>query len=127
MKELKENVLIIRNALDEIGETGFTTNGMSKEELEREGFDSEYGLDLNEYLNDLLDIEYTFGADGSFLGSRLLLTYGGPTIYVNTRYSTVEGYWGGDSFELSYACSELDEYVENRASYLINKQTTCKK
>ena len=43
-----------------------------------------------------LDIEYTIARDGTYLGARLLMTFGGPNIYINTRTKEVEGYWGTD-------------------------------
>lgn len=46
--------------------------------------------------HEVLDIEYTIGRNGTYLGARLLMTFGGPNIYINTRTGEVEGYWGTD-------------------------------
>jgi len=55
-----------------------------------------------DYLEDVLDIEYTIGSNGVFLGGRILVAFGGPNIWVDTRYCLVEGYWWGDSFTHSF-------------------------
>ena len=73
-----------------------------------EGFDS---ADLNadgeeltayDYLADALDIEYIVTSKGEYLGARVLVAFGGPNIWVNTRTSTVEGYWWSDSAFASF-------------------------
>ena len=53
-------------------------------------------------LDDALDVEYMIDAKGNYLGAQVLMTFGGPYIYINTRYSKVEGYWGSDVIERSY-------------------------
>ena len=67
-----------------------------------EGFDS---ADLNDdgeeltafdYLQDALDIEYIVNSKREYLGARVLVAFGGPNIWINTRTNTVEGYWWGD-------------------------------
>ncbi len=49
-----------------------------------------------------LDIEFTCGARGTFLGARVLLAFGGPNIWVNTRNNRVEGSWGVDRVEIGF-------------------------
>ena len=63
-----------------------------------------------------LDIEFTIGQRGQFLGARLLVAFGGPNIWINTRYDRVEGSWGercefryDDVNDLHGACEELFE------------------
>jgi hypothetical protein len=46
--------------------------------------------------HEMLDIEYTVDSNGTLLGARMLMTFGGPNIYINTRTGEVEGYWGTD-------------------------------
>ena len=55
-----------------------------------------------EYLKDALDIEYIIGADRKYLGARVLVCFGGPNVWVNTRTMQVEGYWWGDSCHQSF-------------------------
>jgi hypothetical protein len=69
-----------------------------------------------EYLEDVLDIEYVVNSRKEYLGARILVAFGGPNIWVNTRTQTVEGCWWGERAEASYsedkiglddACEEL--------------------
>jgi len=68
-----------------------------------EGFgDDEKGVDGEpfnafDYLQDALDIEYIVNGKGEYLGARVLVAFGGPNIWVNTRTQRVEGAWWGDS------------------------------
>lgn len=73
-----------------------------------EGFDD---FDLNDdgepmsaydYLQGALDIEYIVSSKKEFLGARVLVAFGGPNIWINTRTDTVEGYWWGESAFASF-------------------------
>jgi hypothetical protein len=52
--------------------------------------------------------------DGAFLGAELLMSYGGPTIRIDTRWSVVEGSWGDSHYTRSYSdeCG-LNDYLES--------------
>lgn len=81
---------------------------------ENAGIENEYGADADEivsgidYIFDALDIEYrvsnqTGGAGRwDYLGAHILIAFGGPNIWINTRNNTVEGHWWGDSFTATY-------------------------
>jgi len=57
-----------------------------------------------DYMRDVLDIEYVIGSDGQELrGARFLVSFGGPTIWINTRNDTVEGYWWSDRHTENYS------------------------
>lgn len=58
-----------------------------------------------DYLESALDIEYIVNSKGEYLGARVLVAFGGPNIWVNTRTHTVEGYWWGDSAFASFTDS----------------------
>jgi len=92
-------------------------NGCSAEDL---------GVDQEEYdatntafnwLTDALDLEYVVHSNKSFKGARILVTYGGPNIWVDTVTNTVEGLWWGDKAtatfdgpgaeEIEQACQDL--------------------
>lgn len=60
----------------------------------------EYGI--IDYLEGVLDIEYIVGASGDYRGARVLVSFGGPNIWINTRTNTVEGRWWEDSVEASF-------------------------
>lgn len=50
------------------------------------------------YLNDVLDIQYTVSSDlKTMLGARLLVSYGGPNIWIDTMRGEVEGFWGSET------------------------------
>jgi hypothetical protein len=66
-----------------------------------------------DYLSDVLDIEYTVNGRGEYLGARVLVAFGGPNIWINTRTKTIEGYWWGDKAFADYEDSMgLDDALE---------------
>jgi hypothetical protein len=71
-----------------------------------EPVENEYGEmvgDAYDWLNDVLDIEFMIASDReTVLGARILVAFGGPNIWVNTRTNEVEGYWWGESAKASF-------------------------
>lgn len=68
---------------------------------------------LDEYLDGVLEVTYLVGNDKAYKGVELLVAFGGPNVYVNTRYSSVSGFWGGDTCKMSYRDEiGLDEYFQ---------------
>ena len=55
-----------------------------------------------DYLQDALDIEYIVNGKGEYLGARVLVAFGGPNIWVDTRRNIVEGAWWSDSATASF-------------------------
>lgn len=47
-------------------------------------------------LDDVLDINYILNSDFSYKGCRLLLTFGGPNIWLDTCKGQLELYWWTD-------------------------------
>ena len=77
------------------------------------GFPEELNEDGEEftafdYLRDVLDIEYIVSSKKEYLGARVLVAFGGPNIWINTRTNQVEGYWWGDRCILSYNNDAMD-------------------
>ena len=71
------------------------------------GFDDETNddgepLSAFDYLQDALDIEYIVNSKKEYLGARVLVAFGGPNIWVNTRTKTIEGYWWADKATASF-------------------------
>jgi hypothetical protein len=64
--------------------------------------ESEGEFSAFDYLQDALDIEYIVNTKREFLGARVLVAFGGPNIWINTRTNTVEGAWWGDSATASF-------------------------
>lgn len=77
--------------------------------------DGEETVSAFDYLQNALDIEYIVNGKGEYLGARVLVAFGGPNIWVDTRRGIVEGAWWGehatasfeDSIGLDDALSEL--------------------
>ena len=49
-----------------------------------------------DYLADALDFEYIVGSDREFKSARVLVAFGGPTIWVDFERKAVDLYWWAD-------------------------------
>ena len=87
--EIKNQVQHIADKLT----TGFTDDDLNYDGEAMSAFD---------YLQDALDIEYIVNSKGEYLGARVLVAFGGPNIWVNTRTGVVEGAWWSDRAEASF-------------------------
>ena len=88
-------------------------------ELQRQVDDIAKELDKGEgakFLDDehCLDIQYIVDKDKKYLGSRILITFGGPNIWINTQKREVEGYWWSEKATAQYYhdSDELDELAQ---------------
>ena len=109
----------LQNHVDGIAQE--LTRGITRAEWDMDrdehGFEPNDQISGFDYLSDMLDIEYTISSDGLFLGARILVAFGGPNIWIDTRHERVEGYWWGDTvfadftdkMDLHGACRELYE------------------
>lgn len=61
-----------------------------------------------DYISDVLDINYVINSDRTYRGTRLLVAFGGPNIWVDTSTNTVTGSWWGDSYSAKYSRDEMD-------------------
>jgi hypothetical protein len=83
-----------------------------------DGFGDEVNIDDEpmsafDYLTDALDIEYIVNGKREYLGARVLVAFGGPNIWVNTRTKKVEGYWWGEYAKASFDDGiSLDDALE---------------
>lgn len=66
-------------------------------DIEQEGEFSAF-----DYLEGALDIEYIVNREGEYLGARVLVAFGGPNIWVDTRRGMVDGYWWNDNASASF-------------------------
>lgn len=87
--DLKQHVQAIADTLS----SGFDLSSIND--------DGEYTTAFD-YLQDALDIEYIVNSKGEYLGARVLVAFGGPNIWINTRTKTVEGSWWSDRAEASF-------------------------
>ncbi len=98
---LHSQVLDIKNSI----ENGYKSQGPDY-------YDGQYEkgqiISGSDFLSDALDINFTLSSNGEYLGSRILVAFGGPNIWIDTQHNTVEAYWGGDSFILNYTNDHMD-------------------
>jgi hypothetical protein len=55
-----------------------------------------------DYVLQSLDIDYLVTSHGEYKGARLLVTFGGPNITIDTFKKTIEIRWWGDSLDIPY-------------------------
>lgn len=70
---------------------------------------------LCDYIEEVLDVEYTLSSTKELIGVRLWVTLGGPNIYIDTRAGEVVGHWGTNSARAwvpSEICEELTSYFD---------------
>jgi hypothetical protein len=96
MSNVKSNVQHIVKIIEE----GFDGFGNEDENGETET--------VYDFLQDAYDIEYIVNSKKEYLGARVLVAFGGPNIWINTRTKQVEGYWWGDSCVMSYSVDAMD-------------------
>ena len=77
-------------------------NQISTGDYDFEPDDDEDEPSAFDYLKDALDIEYIVNGSREYLGARVLVAFGGPNIWINTRTKTVDGYWWQDSARASF-------------------------
>ncbi len=69
--------------------------------------------DIEDYTANPLDYKFIVDAQKQYVGVEILVSFGGPNIYINTQNKTVEGYWGNDSVDVKYYDGEaIDDYFE---------------
>ena len=79
-------------------------------EAGKNGEDEFEQVSIYDYLSDVLDATYyTTGRNGEYKGVRLMLTYGGPNVYLDTYFRTLELYWWNESATVDLLPNEADE------------------
>ena len=72
------------------------------------------GVSIHDDLCDALDVEFTVSTKKEYRYCRVMVAWGGPTIYINTATKAVELYWWTDRASyplLSDAVDALDEWA----------------
>jgi hypothetical protein len=95
----------LHNQVVEIAST--LENGIivTAEDIEDGYYEEYYEGDIisgYDYLSDALDINYIISSHKEYLGAEVLVAFGGPNIYINTKSMTISGYWGNDRVVVSY-------------------------
>ena len=70
---------------------------------------------LYDYFNDYLDVDYIVDCKKQYKAARILIAYGGPTIYIDTCDRQVQLYWWSDTATADIPmniCDEIDEFFE---------------
>ena len=81
----------------------------------KEGLNSNDQLSLYDYFEDALDIEYRVGSNKDYRSVCIMVTCGGPNVYIDTEDAKVKLYWGGDYSEYYIkrsTCNEIDSIFE---------------
>lgn len=55
-----------------------------------------------DWLEDALDIRYVVNGEGEFISAQVLVTFGGPNIWVNFDTKQVNGYWWNETATASF-------------------------
>ena len=67
----------------------------------------------DDWMEGVYDIRYLVDREKKYLGCELMVAGGGPTIWVNTHTSHVEGSWWGDKCAYYYIDNiGLDDYCQ---------------
>jgi hypothetical protein len=72
-------------------------------------------LSVWDYLADALDVDYIVGRDREYKSCRVMVAYGGPTIYIDTDSGNVELYWWNERARYALSSSArdaVDEWAE---------------
>ena len=101
---LEQHCAAIASTLEDICDTNFYWN------IDTERGDSD---STDNYFDDIYGIQgiYDF-VTHDIRGYRIMVTCGGPNIYVDTYHGIVEGYWGSDHCEY-YLSNRVCENIEN--------------
>ena len=79
-------------------------------------FELEEDEDLRGYLssNQIMDIKYVLDSNLDYVGSQLLVAFGGPNIWIDTQHQQVRGYWWGDNVIKDYYEDSiyLDDHIK---------------
>ena len=67
---------------------------------------------MYDYFEDALDIEYIVGSDRTYRGVRVMVTCGGPNIYVDTMEKAVTLFWWTDSARYYLSTDAVDAVDE---------------
>ena len=96
----------VEQAIDQHQENSWTVQRIAKEiehglemEEHHDGYDPDYPDEIMsgfDYLADALDIEYILGSNREFKSARVLVAFGGPTIWIDFERKAVDLYWWGD-------------------------------
>ena len=62
----------------------------------------------HDFLDQAINIEYIVSGRLNYSGARILVSYGGPSISIDTSLKTIDGYWDGEAVCQHYYHDEMD-------------------
>ena len=77
-------------------------------------------LSLYDYLNDVLDYEFTIDSRKEYKSSKIWITLGGPNVWIDTAERAVKLAWGTSREEYALdwdVCNEIDEIMQEIYEY----------
>lgn len=66
-----------------------------------------------------LDYTYTINSDRSYRACRLLITFGGPNVYIDTLEKEIQLYWGGEK-ETEWLPTEIADEIDTVMEEMFN-------
>lgn len=96
---------------------------MNEAEYDRRSEEGE-DIDLLDYVNNALDIEYILDSDFTLIGARLFTALGGPTIWADTRDNEVVGHWGTEKVT-RWLPSEISEEINDLLVEIMRNRDGC--
>ena len=79
-------------------------------------FELDQDQDLPGYLssNQIMEVKYVLDDKLDYVGSQLLVAFGGPNIWIDTQHQQVKGYWWGDEVIKDYYKDSihLDDHIK---------------
>jgi len=70
-------------------------------------------ISIDDLMESVLDIEWITFNDHKYKAARLLVAFGGPSVWINLQSLTVDGYWWGDHCKHGFVDNiGLDNYLE---------------
>lgn len=79
-----------------------------KVESQSDDYDDEK-MTLYEYLDNILDVNYTISSRGEYRSASICIACGGPNIYIDTDDAYVKLYWGGTRAQAPISYNVRDE------------------
>ena len=93
------------------------TNPVTSNDEQEDGSVEQHG-GASEWMEDTYNIRYLVDHDKQYLGAKILVAGGGPTIWVDTWTNEVKGYWGTDRVNIMFADNlGLDDYCKEMYGY----------
>lgn len=74
-----------------------TPYGVASDDNYVDGLEDGEELSASDYLADVLDVQYIVDSERRYVSGRVLVTYGGPTVWINLLDREMVVTWGSDT------------------------------